>query len=949
MKFYLVLITLLISLFMNGCSSDSSPFDVKGIAKVVIAPQSVLLTNPNQSKMLSATAYDSNGNILDKKISWTSSHSDIVAIAVDGNASAQGIIGSTTITAEVDGVKSAPVMMLVTEIVGGAIQISDEQVKSDITLVDPTHPVDIGTQYKVTLSGIVQPQDGDMIIGTGEMPVGGRVVTSTITPDGIEVILELVTLDNLFMQLKIDESMDLSKVEPVIDANVSNYYTMQENADGSLSFIPIVTFTAAVYREFDIGPFECKIEGTGNIPPFSFSNPVTDIHLERNIGLDFIYDASHGGLQKAAITGEIEGKYKAKPELTEALAAKISCGHDFFSIPMPPLPGVIGAVLGFEIPVGIGFELGGQIQFRSTTISIDAHVHYLAEAGIQCDEFAGCSSLHSLTDDHSGLDINLSTQYPEDGVRIKPELSGYISAKLAARIGLRCPPPWRCTGASTTFELVEAKAGLKQGADLAELYAQAEYDNYASEYKLSIFATVGAGADINNYLSRLGLSGSIFEYQFPEILLATSPKVTKATADQETYSVGDIVTFKVELDPNTVDYSFLGYNVDKISIYRRIPDGQGDFEYNLFFEMPAVDGQTRFERDWVFTEDGNITDNYFAFIETKWLPTFAEFGVLELAPIVEEPEDYTTTRECTEGGVTDRWSWEYIVDENKTIADYNGAITTYVTSEQNLTATKYIHTTQITHPDNTVTYKNETYDTALPIINPLRDNIGWDFKDYVYAPRYIEIPKYLLTDGSTTYEYINGKVTKTLTGDPDYSEEFFYDTSFNIIKQVNHNNGYTHTYEYAYDSANNVILYKDIRDTCTNTTTVSYQYDSFGNITGLDNSTDVVCSDYIETQDMIFTYDNHNNMISQRITYVEDTAEAQDHTFYGTRIVNYTYDSLENILSKIRSEGDASEVFPALDSSESYSYMPGTHHMVTSVIKEGTNPTKDCSYSDTRW
>jgi len=634
MKTYLSLILMILSLLLSSCSSNSSYSDTSSpppkVAKVVIAPQSVLMTDPQQSKVLRATAYDADGNVLTKTIKWTSTHSDIVAVSSDGNASAQGLIGSTTITAEAEGVKSAQLMILVTELVGGAITVDDKQVVGDIVAVDPNDQPGIGYQYKVKLKNFPLPSNGDIIVGNGDIPIAGQVINSESNGTVTEVTLEVVPVDQVFSQLEIHEDFDLTKVDMQIDDTLASYYTMQKQSDGSYLWTlkdqngspasQLHSSPSMQSSSFQRGPLECSYEGSG-VFPLNLSLPFTH-QLTHNLhtALDFSMGASH---MKAFVYGELGTEFKISPTFNTAITAKANCEVNLATLPIP-IGGAISYFFGLQVPLGVGIEIGGQLELAQLAFEAVSKTDYDVAFGLDCSS-GTCIGLHSMQNTNSTFTTNwiLPSSNLADNLRLKPEISGYGFSKLE----------FHAIGLEDDLELVGAKGGLSNGADLALIPAQCFDNNYTSDYKLSLFASVASGDDVNEFISLFvpgGFAG--FEYKLSTDL-ATSPKVLDAKASKNQYYYGDTVTFTIELDPATIDYSFLGYNVDKISIYKRVPDGQGGYVYNWFFDIPAVDGQTKFEREWVFTQDGTVKDNYYAFIETKWLPTFGEFGILELAKI----------------------------------------------------------------------------------------------------------------------------------------------------------------------------------------------------------------------------------------------------------------------------------------------------------------------------
>lgn len=967
MKFLINSLILAILLIFTACSGGSGSSDNSSsgvdtspqVVKVVIAPQSVLFTDLDQSKMLSATAYDASGNVINKSITWTTSHNDVVTIGADGNASAQGVIGSTTITAEAGGIKSAPIMITVAEVVGGAILVDDDQVIGNIELVAPTVPPGVGSQYKVTLKGLALPELGDILVGTGELPIAGQVVSAELINGVVHVTLEIVPIDQMFTQLVINEVLDLGEVTPYIPEEIANHYTVTEEADGTLLFTPKSKSSASALApelEFEFTPFTCKLEGTGTVPTFSLSNPVSAIRINRNFSLDLAYDSALGGFQKASVIGDLKAVFKAKPSLAANLNAKVSCDVELGSIPLP-ITGSLSWLLGFSVPLGVGFEVGGQLELAQLGVDIDVNAHYTAEFGVECPLGNSCTSIHELTNDNSTFktDWVLPSGDIENNLRLKPEISGFGSAKLAVGIGNRYIGRIIGTSVATQFELIEAKGGLKQGADLAMIPAQVENTAYSSEYKLSIFSSIGAGSDINSWLSYFGMTGSVFEYQFPEILLASSPKVLSATANQDQYSYGDAVTFKVKLDQATVNYGFLGYNVDEISIYKRVPNAEGSYDYIHFFDMHATDEQTKFEREWVFTDEGNITDNYYAFVKTKFLPTFGEFGILEVAKI-DPMEDYTVTSVCTTDGAAPQTVSSTYVDGRLSIQ----GSTQYTYND--ITPEHYI----VTATSSSGTVTTQEVNTSLPVIKPIRSRYLYNapLQSYFYHLDHHPVPHYLLSDFyGNFYEYTNGRVTERRPNGDVFIRN--YDSNYNVTSYIeNRNNGTQRTTTYTYDSNGFISGCVDGNYNTTATTNYNNEDGKVNSLTQRTVHSDSGGFDYAETYTGNYNYDSHGNLTSEYIYYQED--ESGDNDYTGSHTIAYTYDNLDNITHIMHNYYGDYEVFGeytyGYTVEETYSFEANTKHLMHSD-KTTTRPANipgypdarevvtetSCDYTDTRW
>lgn len=157
----------------------------------------------------------------------------------------------------------------------------------------------------------------------------------------------------------------------------------------------------------------------------------------------------------------------------------------------------------------------------------------------------------------------------------------------------------------------EARAEFEVGPFECESeQAQADDRDFAGSYGASFEASIGAGADFESFLEFVSVSVAELELRY-EAELASSPRGTAKT-DRDAFAVGDDVRFTVTLEPDTVDFFGVGYNVRAVRIYRRT-----DGSLVLANEVAATAGQSEFEVPWVATVDGTIGDDFIAFVETE--------------------------------------------------------------------------------------------------------------------------------------------------------------------------------------------------------------------------------------------------------------------------------------------------------------------------------------------
>src|SRR5690606_22515119 len=385
------------------------------------------------------------------------------------------------------GLESAPVLILVAQTVPGAVLVTDDQVGGAIEPVDPEAVYDLGWQYSVELTGVVPLAAGDLVVGTGEAPVGGRVLGSTPSGSAQLVTLEVVTLDELFVALEFEESLDLSRVEPVVPTALEQAYEVRKTEGGGLEFLPRAGAGAALTPSQAVGtralgPFECKTDTAFNVelaatPSFT---------LVPSFSFDVDYDLAEGGLKKLAATGSVDATFKFEPTLTAAFEGSLKCEIELFVVPIP-IGGPLAFILGGQVPVGGGFELKGKLTLAQLGLQTSAEGKANLSMGINCP-VAGGDCNNFATGDAS-LEAQVSPKFPDidEQFRVEAEFSAYAFADVA--VGSRLFRRLR-------VQALRFTASAKQNLDLSTAYAQVADPGLASAFDLSLVVQAKIGEDI---------------------------------------------------------------------------------------------------------------------------------------------------------------------------------------------------------------------------------------------------------------------------------------------------------------------------------------------------------------------------------------------------------------------------------------------------------------------
>jgi hypothetical protein len=643
------------SVFKDGFETHGSGH----IARIEVTPGGALFTAIDDSEALQARFYDDNGHLVpDTIFTWSSNDADTVSVDNNGVATAQAGLGSAQITASADGIVSPPVTVLVAEPVTDAVLIGDDEVVVSPTLVDLNADLGIGLQFITTLDGTTVLEVGDTIVGTGVEPIGGVVVAVEVQGDGSVIITyEVVPLDELFDNLLLDETYDLANVPFTLGKDAIDLYNLEDLGGGSarLTLKPetnlitnsmaVTGFTAQAATQastkFMLGIFECEATAS---PPFTLTtNPGTitvtttaTLSVQIAVPIGWIPD-----VELARLDGEIRADFKAEISLTSNLSAEVKCEAANMINKTIPLAGP-AFLLSPTVSMGPNIKLGGKIDTQSLgfELSAEAGANGFVEFRCPASNLSPCGVNAEFNAPTPKADYKVDVPNPDAllDIKIQPELGAGVTGKIS--FGL--PPQFALVRAllgTLSIEAAKASLGLKQTGDLAFVKTQIDDESYASSYKLAYEWEAGPGEQVEQILNMLS---SLFNLG-PDLLkasgdgdLATSPKATSATADDDIFRAGDTVTFTVDLDPSTTDYPFFDYNVDHVKIYRKNDFGEPD----EIKDVAATNNQTSFIIPWMADADGSISaEDYYAFVTTDALPV-PDIGELELQK-VSVPADVT--------------------------------------------------------------------------------------------------------------------------------------------------------------------------------------------------------------------------------------------------------------------------------------------------------------------
>jgi hypothetical protein len=638
--------TLCLILTAGACDSNmptsapsSAPSPTSAVvSSVEVTPAAVMLTLAGESKPLTAVGRGADGTAVAGTATWASDDPAVARVDASGTVTAVAAVGSTTVTATVNGVSSLPTIVTITTPVDGAVLLTDSQIVSGPIAVDPAGEPAADAPYEVVLEGVTELSPGDIVVNTESKPVGGRVVSTTPEGDAVRVRLVVVPPGELFTAVDFKDTVDLGTGPYEVPADLAEAYDVAQTGT-ELTFTPRAATgavpgpqigSAALASWIDPGAGQAArqggvAQGTRALPPFTDctrtpSAESLPLPLKLSAAPAFTFSTT-GTVTRQVTAAGTEIAVAAEPKITfetglevqAAFEAKVECKRTLV-VRKFRVPGWAGLFFGGDVEFGAGFEIAGKVVVLSAKVGAKAELKPTIQATLSCPAGGECALSGSATAEPK---LEPTFETPDlNQLRFEP------SVKLFAFVTLEAG---NADVDQLQFEAIEAKAGFELAASLT--FEGLQIDNRdadagRSKYKLAFKAEVGPGIKLGEFLGSLGLSAvTLLKLEF-EVPLGTSP-AGSMTADRPRYLPGDTATVTVTLDQaSTIFPSSIGlYNVDSIAIVRR--DG---LSTQTLAEVDATEGRTTY--DIAFNVPALVdADDLYAFVVTRIpLPVKLELG-----------------------------------------------------------------------------------------------------------------------------------------------------------------------------------------------------------------------------------------------------------------------------------------------------------------------------------
>jgi hypothetical protein len=602
--------------------------EVLRAARVEVSPAGLML-KPGETATLAAKVFDQTGaEMAGQTVTWSASTA-AVSVGADGRVTAGLAIDSAQISATAGAVKSLPVSALVAQPAAGARMVSDAEVLVDSVPVNPASAGSPGSQYTVRLSGLA-PTVGQIVLSSGGKLVAGRVVSTTPAANGHDVVFATVGLAEAFDQAKIVSVFDGSKLPMQFPSGNPVRETLLPSGAIERQFVlnaPVAStqarlatartsrVSAAVSRNFNVGPLKCVAEGDAS-PSFTGSNiNVTQQGSLGTVESTFIVD---GGAAYAKVRAEgvfgvrLEGSVKMAGELN----GTVKCGATLVTVPVP-VPPQVALIVQPVLPLGFSFVTNGKLTSPGLELKLNSEVRQPVVAGFELLPDGTLENLSSLdtTQQSTSFNWNIQADAAAPGFSFEADARAGLTVD-AALTNAFVTAASRLLGFDPNLRLIEGFAGFNTVARLKPIAEQLQNPSTPSLYNVKFRATVGTSSSVNQALQLLGSAVSATSITNPEFkwepTLVTSPNGAGLSSLFK-FQAGDALTLSVILAPDSVKASFLGavllpYNVKRVEIWRKEADGSA----TKVSSRDASSGDVNFSMNWNADQAGELTTKYYA-------------------------------------------------------------------------------------------------------------------------------------------------------------------------------------------------------------------------------------------------------------------------------------------------------------------------------------------------
>ncbi len=589
---------LILALLMLGFTACPVTTTTPKVVRVEITGGAGLFTALGQTSLLKATAYDDQNKVIDSSFSWTSSNPSEISVSASGEARAEVELGSSAVSAETAGIKSAPVILVAAKPSDGAVLLSDSQILGNVEVIsqDPTNP--FNSSLKVKLSGANNLAPGSLFLSSGSKALAGKVISSTPVADGVEVTFAPTTISQVFKNLKLSINASASQL-PLDFKGTAQPRKIERRQDGSVSleYDPnkLEIRRTQTKTEFKLGPFECEIKGKVDLSGGSSISvnvdPKVNVTLDGNVKDGEVSDMVFK--LEGKLTASLFGGFK----FSSSVEGSFACRAIVFYLRFPAF-GPISYLIMPIVPVGLGVEASAKITGPNAEIGVEGKASATLLEGFKYE--------NGVLSDLSNFKIDKSL-VPKMKVPKIDDIKFEASAWIHVYSGL-----WAGICVVLQAEVVDAKLGIEAAASFAFEKPQATDSAYASNYDIKFKGEIKPGKNLQSFIEKVFGKGTLNLSATFAQPIAESPTGT-AKADKTQVNSGEKVKFNVDLDAANLEFPLIGYNVSEVQFYRIRNDGPAEL-MNL---QVAGQGMSKFEWQWTPSNADVGVNDFYVFVVTK--------------------------------------------------------------------------------------------------------------------------------------------------------------------------------------------------------------------------------------------------------------------------------------------------------------------------------------------
>lgn len=339
------------------------------------------------------------------------------------------------------------------------------------------------------------------------------------------------------------------------------------------------------------------------------------------------WEVKYSGLYghfRLALHADLEATGQLGFEVKVPLHGEIGCEKKLAEYPIP-IAGPLTWFFGPKADVYLVSQLAGDLSLMGAKVEAKLTITGSGVGGIDCPPGITCNGIGTL-------DVHGKPEFDWDAnvsARFEPELFAGIKVKGAFGVSKLSKILPKSLG-PLQLNIIEGKFGVKAAGSFASVENQINDNQYKSDYSLLLAGTIQPGEDLKEFGKFWG---------FPDILglkfdlsleMGHSPKGT-VTANQSTFNAGDIASFNVKLDPESVTVLHtpiaFPYNISEVQLWRRVLSAAPIKVSTL----GAVSGQTDFHFSYAMPATGKA-EEFFAVVDAVVPPLF-DFEIGQAEPL----------------------------------------------------------------------------------------------------------------------------------------------------------------------------------------------------------------------------------------------------------------------------------------------------------------------------